>query len=363
MYDFKFDKIFQNTFIGIYIWEFKNNELIFVGSNPAADKITGIKTSELYNKTLKEAFPGVEGSDMFEKCKSLAINGGHWEKRFYNYEDEKIQGVYNLWGFRISSNLIVVEFLEVTDRYNSSLYLKSINEKLKKRNEELEQYAYITSHDLQEPLRAVSSYCQLLREKEYERSDKETRKYLNFIVDSSLRMKALIKDLLDYSRVGKKDKPFEKVNIQKILQEVISDSRLRIKETNAKIIIENEMPEVIAVRFRIRQLFHNLISNSLKFKGKEDPVIRIACCGGEENDDGWLFYIKDNGIGIDPKYYDRIFGVFKRLYSRDEYPGTGIGLALCQRIVETHGGKIWVESEPGKGSVFYFTISKASFIY
>ncbi len=131
----------------------------------------------------------------------------------------------------------------------------------------------------------------------------------------------------------------------------------------ADIIIENLMPEIFAIRFRIKQLLYNLISNSLKFRGKGKPIIRIGCCEDEANSSCWLFYVKDNGIGIDAKYYDRIFGVFKRLYSREEYSGTGIGLALCKRIVEAHGGEIWVESEVDKGTYMYFTISKSWAIF
>ncbi len=233
--------------------------------------------------------------------------------------------------------------------------LTLVADNLKKSNEDLEQFAYIASHDLQEPLRAVSSYCQLLKEKEYNDVDEESKKFLDYIIDSSFRMKTLIKELLDYSRVGRKDKPFEKIDLEKLLQEVLYDFEVSIKETNANIIVESELPEIFAIRFRIKQLLHNIISNSLKFRSDKSPIIRIGCCE-EECSPHWLFYIKDNGIGIDEKYYDRIFGVFKRLYSREDYPGTGIGLALCKRIVETHGGKIWVESK--EGTYIYFTISK-----
>ena len=134
---------------------------------------------------------------------------------------------------------------------------------------------------------------------------------------------------------------------------------MSIEELKVNIIIESQMPDIFAIRFRVKQLLYNLISNSLKFRGEEKPVIRIGCCEKEDNSHYWLFYVKDNGVGIDQKYYDRIFGVFKRLYSREEYPGTGIGLALCKRIVETYGGEIWVESEVGKGTYIYFTIAKS----
>jgi light-regulated signal transduction histidine kinase (bacteriophytochrome) len=169
-------------------------------------------------------------------------------------------------------------------------------------------------------------------------------------------MKTLIKELLDFSRVGRKDQPFEKLNLDELIQEVIIDFHLYIEETEAEIIIEENMPEIYGIRVRIKQLFHNVISNALKFRSSEKPKIFVSCCD-EKN--CWMFCISDNGRGIDPEYFERIFGLFKRLYSRDEYPGTGIGLALCKKIVETHGGKIWVDSKVDGGTSMYFTISKS----
>lgn len=230
-------------------------------------------------------------------------------------------------------------------------------EELKNANAGLEDFASIASHDLQEPLRVVSSYCQLLKSSYYDSFDEEGKKYLDYMVDSSLRMKILIKELLDYSRVGRRDKPFEKIKLEELLEEVLYDFEFRIKETDANIIIENNLPEIFAIRFRIKQLLHNIISNSLKFINKKKPIIRIGFY--EKYSNLWYFYIKDNGIGMEQKDYDLVFGVFKRLYSREEYPGTGIGLALCKKIVETHGGNIWIESEINKGSCIHFTISKA----
>jgi light-regulated signal transduction histidine kinase (bacteriophytochrome) len=170
-----------------------------------------------------------------------------------------------------------------------------------------------------------------------------------------MRMRTLIKELLDFSRVGRRDKPFENVSVEEVIQEALTDYQMVIKDNDAKIVIGDNLPTIFAIRFRIKQLISNIISNSLKFRSDKQPVINIDYC---IDHDHWLFCIKDNGIGIDPQYFDRIFGIFKRLYSRDEYPGTGIGLALCKRIVETHGGKIWVDSEENKGTCVYFTIPR-----
>ncbi len=237
--------------------------------------------------------------------------------------------------------------------------IKNIEIELRHSNEELEQFAYVASHDLQEPLRVVSSYCQLLKErcKECENMNEETKKWINYIIEATERMKTLIKELLDFSSIGKKDKPFEDIDLNKIIKNVEKDLKFLIKDTNTKIIIEESLPVINGIKFRIKQLFYNLINNSIKFKSDKDPLIEISFCEEEDNNE-WLFRVKDNGIGISSKYFDRIFGLFKRLYSREEYPGTGIGLALCKKIVETHNGKIWVESKVGKGASFYFTLKK-----
>lgn len=244
---------------------------------------------------------------------------------------------------------------DITKQKEIQMQLQQSALELRKSNEELEEFAYIASHDLQEPLRVIASYCQLLKENYYTCMDDDGKKYVDYTISSAVRMKTLIKELLDYSRVGRKDKPFEYVDIEEIIQESLMDYQMAIADSNAKIIVEDKMPVVFAIRFRMKQLMANIISNALKFKSDKSPVINIYCC-----DEGsfWLFCVKDNGIGIGHQYFDRVFGIFKRLYSRDEYPGTGIGLALCKRIVETHGGKIWVDSEENQGTSIYFTISK-----
>jgi PAS domain S-box-containing protein len=250
---------------------------------------------------------------------------------------------------------IIISSINTTEQKENQIQLQKSARELIRSNEELEEFAYIASHDLQEPLRVIASYCQLLKEKYYCGLDEEGQKYVNYTISSAIRMKTLIKELLDFSKVGRKDEPFEYVDIKEIIQEVLVDYQMVISESNAKIIIEDELPVLFSIRFRMKQLIANLVSNALKFRSEKCPVINIGCC---DEGDFWLFYVRDNGIGIESQYFDRIFGIFKRLYSRDEYPGTGIGLALCRRIVETHGGKIWVDSEKDQGTYMYFTISK-----
>ncbi len=227
-------------------------------------------------------------------------------------------------------------------------------EELKKKNRELERFAYVASHDLQEPLRMISSFTQLLEKRYKNRLDKDADDFITFIVDGAKRMQNLINDLLIYSRVGRGDKPLKPINTSIVLKDVLNNLRDTIEDTKAKITHE-KLPMVIANETEIVQLFQNLISNALKFHGEEPPRIHVSV---KEKKDEWIFSVQDNGIGIDSQYFDRIFIIFQRLHKKNEYGGTGIGLALCKKIVERLGGKIWVKSQVGKGSIFYFSIPK-----
>lgn len=330
--------------------------------NKSCEKMYGISSSSLIGKFLSDMLIVIDKDKEDLRKISQTIKdekiyyGSHFSKR--NNGEEFIVSIKIASLKDEEENKIgyVGTIQDVTLNMEFERTLKETTIELQEKNKELEQFAYITSHDLQEPLRIISNYSQLLHEKYQNTIDEETEKYFNYILDSANRMRILIKELLDFSRVGRKDAPFEKINIDKMLEDIEKDFILKIKETDAKIRIETSLPEIYGIRIRIKQLFHNLISNSLKYRGKDNPQIVIGCY---DDDPFYTFYVKDNGIGIEEKYFDRIFGIFKRLYSREQYPGTGIGLALCQRIVETHGGKIWVDSEPGSGSIFYFTISKS----
>jgi signal transduction histidine kinase len=224
---------------------------------------------------------------------------------------------------------------------------------LKRSNEELEQFAYVASHDLQEPLRMVASFTQLL-EKRYEKKlDKKGKEYISYAVDGSKRMQKLIDNLLQFSRIGRKVNDVEEVDLNKLVDEIKTDFQLRIKETNAKIIYD-QLPVLNVNRSQIKHLFQNLISNAIKFC-EQPPIINIST---QKIGNGWEFKVSDNGIGIAEKYLDKIFVIFQRLHTRKEYEGTGIGLALCKKIVENYGGNISVESELGKGTTFQFIIKK-----
>lgn len=223
---------------------------------------------------------------------------------------------------------------------------------LERKNKELEQFAYVASHDLQEPLRTTSSFIEIFKEKYMGKMDEETDDILNYISQSNDRMKVLIKDLLDYSRIGRKP-VIEDVNCNDVLEDVLADLSVNINETNTTIFRE-KLPEVKGYPTELKQLFQNLVSNSIKFrKPGIDPQIQISAV---RNNGHWEFAISDNGIGMEETDTERIFVIFQRLHTRTEYEGSGIGLSFCKKIVELHGGNIWVKSKLGEGSTFYFTI-------
>jgi len=234
------------------------------------------------------------------------------------------------------------------------LALEQKTRELTRSNEELQQFAYVASHDLQEPLRMISSYTQLLGRRYGDRLDGDAQEFMAFIVDGAARMKQLIEDLLAYSRVGTRGKEFQEVDSGASLARALANLRTA-QESSGAVITHDAMPRVIADGAQLAQVFQNLIGNAIKFRGEATPKIHV---GAQVTDSVWVFTVKDNGIGLDTQYADRIFMMFQRLHNKAEYPGTGIGLAIVKKIVERHGGRIWVESEPGKGATFGFTIAR-----
>ena len=229
-------------------------------------------------------------------------------------------------------------------------------EELSRSNTELEHFAYIASHDLQEPLRTVQSYLQLIRRRYAPKLDQDANEFIDFAVEGATRMRTLIEDLLTYARVSSKARPLEPVALGAALDDVVRALEVRIREKEATI-TSSALPEVMADQRQLAQLLQNLIANAVKFqKPGEKPVITVSA---ERRDGDWLVRVKDNGIGMAPEYKEKIFVIFQRLHGRDEYEGTGLGLAVCKKIVERHGGNIWVESEVGKGATFLFTLKAA----
>jgi PAS domain S-box-containing protein len=240
----------------------------------------------------------------------------------------------------------------VVERQRARDEIESKARDLARSNSELEQFAYVASHDLQEPLRMVSSYMQLLARRYKGKLDSDADEFIGFAVDGAVRMQALILDLLAFSRVGTRGSAFAPVDMQLVLDKTLANLRLAIAESGAQI-TQDPLPTLNADSMQIGQLLQNLIGNALKFRGERTPEIHI---GATRHGTEWHFTVRDNGIGIDPQYKERIFIIFQRLHRKEEYPGTGIGLAICKKIVERHGGRIWLDSVPGQGATFHFTL-------
>jgi light-regulated signal transduction histidine kinase (bacteriophytochrome) len=241
---------------------------------------------------------------------------------------------------------------EIKERTRAEEAVRNVARELARSNQDLEQFAYVASHDLQEPLRAVAGYVGLLQRRYPEKVDARGQHYIESAMDGALRMQRLIEDLLAFSRVQTKGKTFAPANLGAALDRALLNLQVAMQETHAEV-TSDPLPTLRVDASQISQLLQNLIGNGIKFHGEETPKIHI---GAEQRDGAWTFSVRDNGIGMEPQYYDRIFQIFQRLHTRKQYPGTGIGLAICKKIVERHGGKIWVESQPGHGSTFYFTL-------
>jgi len=243
---------------------------------------------------------------------------------------------------------------DITARRVAAEQLKAAHDELARSNAELEQFAYVASHDLQEPLRMVASYTQLLGKRYGDRLEGDAQEFMAYIVDGAGRMKQLIEDLLAYSRVGTRGRAFARVKLDGVVVRARTNLRAALEESGA-VLTQNPLPEVEGDEPQLVQLLQNLIGNAIKFRGKAEPRIHVSAADRK----GELeITVRDNGIGIEPQYFSRIFMVFQRLHDKGRYPGTGIGLAICKKVVDRHGGRIRVESEPGKGSSFIFTLPK-----
>ncbi len=276
-------------------------------------------------------------------CLVLTFLGG---AVFYRFESQRSRYLQEL--------LLTSERLaaEAQDHMRTARELARKTEEMERSNKDLQQFAYVASHDLQEPLRMVSSYVQLLQRRYQGRLDADADDFIGFAVEGATRMQHLIQDLLSYSRVNTHGHPPSPTDVGEVIRRVLTNLRLAIDESGARI-THGSLPVVEADATQLVQLFQNLIANAIKFRGEPPPHVRISA---EKEDAFWLFSVRDNGIGLDPEFADRIFTIFQRLHSRKDYPGTGIGLAICKRIVERHGGSIWVKSAHGEGSTFYFIL-------
>jgi PAS domain S-box-containing protein len=330
----------------------------FVRVNKSLCEILGYAEDELLGKTVKEvSHPDDRNVTDTERARirNGEIDSARFEKRYVRKDGTVVWCELAIALVRAPDGAPQYEiavFDDITERKQSEDALREAHEELKRSNAELEQFAYVASHDLQEPLRMVSSYTQLLMRRYGDRLDGDAREFTSYIVDGATRMKQLIEDLLAYSRVGTKGKEFKPVPVESALRRAIVNLRAAIEESGAAVTYDT-LPVVRGDDIQLAQLFQNLIGNALKFRSASVPRIHVSSV---EKQNEHEIVVADNGIGIEAQYFERIFMVFQRLHNKGEYPGTGIGLAICKKVVERHGGRIWVESTPGEGSAFHFTL-------
>ncbi|MBK4728898.1 response regulator [Oxynema sp. CENA135] len=288
-------------------------------------------------------------NEINDKVKAFTVGGADYISKPFHEREVLIRVENRLMLRRLQKQLSEqnTKLLEQNERLNQ------LNAELERSNQELEQFAYVVSHDLQSPLQSIIGFVDLLAYKYKNKLDEKANRYIYFIEDGAKRMQQLIQGLLAYSRVGRKGGEFEPVDCKAIVDAVTHNLSASIAASDAEIIC-HALPEAIADPLQLSQVFQNLIGNAIKFcRPEEPPKVEISA---ERKDDQWLFKVSDNGIGIEAEYFQRIFEIFQRLHTPEEYPGTGIGMAICKKIVERHGGQIWVESTVNVGTTFYFTL-------
>ncbi len=326
--------------------------------NRGAEEIYGYSAHEMIGKPISNLMSLSEWkkfSKLEEKVKKGKSIGPYEAKRLKNDDTEMYVSVtlspIKSYEDEVIGTATITR--DISKRKKIEEELKDTIDKLERSNYELQQFAYITSHDLQEPLRAIASFAQLLEKRYKNRLDSDADEYIDFVVDSAVRMKEMIQGLLYYSRVGTRGEKFQLISAEETLKDALSNLKLLIKENEAQVTYD-KLPMVTADKGQLIQLFQNLIENAIKFKKSNiAPKIHIS---SRKDKEMYIFSVSDNGIGMEPQYTDKIFEVFKRLHTIDEYKGAGIGLAISKRIIERHKGKIWVKSELNNGSTFYFSI-------
>ena len=353
----RFQLVARGTNDGLWDWNIETNDVYF---SPRFKDMLGYRDDEFRNH-FDEWETRLHPDD---RDRSLATIHDYLDGRSQNYElEHRIlhkDGAYR-WmlsrGFALrhangKAYRMAGSYLDLTQRNADAEKLAAKARELARSNSELEQFAYVASHDLREPLRMISSFGQHLAKRGKGKLDSVAEAYLAQVLDGAERMKVLIGDLLEFSRVGTQTKPFEPVDCNQVLALAQANLKVALDESGGTV-SASTLPTLRGDGVQLTQVFQNLIGNALKFKGARAPHVDVTALAGAEH---WTFSIKDTGIGIDPQHFKRIFAIFQRLHTREEYPGTGIGLAICKRIIERHGGTIWLESEPGAGTTFFFTL-------
>jgi PAS domain S-box-containing protein len=319
--------------------------------NPSACDLLEKSPEQLLGSNIWELYPEAVELPFYE----------HYTRAMQQEKPDEFEAYYPPFGkwFEVkvypSADGLGIYFNDRTDRHEAEEELRRIAQDLTRSNMELQQFAYVASHDLQEPLRMITGYLQLIERRYSEKLDDDASEFIGYAVDGAARMQQLIQDLLSFSRVGTRGHPHEPTELGQVLDEARQNLSTMIREHSATIEV-GELPTVIGDKTQLVQLFQNLLSNAIKYRGDNPPHVRVWAQPDEEDERRWRISVSDNGIGIDPQYAEKIFVIFQRLHTRERYGGTGIGLAICKKIVERHGGSIWVQSAVGEGSTFHLTL-------
>jgi PAS domain S-box-containing protein len=325
-------------------------DFIYIEVNDAFQRLTGLKKSDVVGKRVTEAIPTIkQANPEVIPAYGRVVQTG--EPAVFEVFFRPLQIWLSVRAYRPREGYFVAIFDNVTEHKNAEQALMNRTGQLEDANSELQQFAYVVSHDLREPLRMITSFAQSLEKRYKNRLDKSADEYIDFIVDGTARMQSLIDDILAYSRVGTRGAPFESVDMEKIFKDAVTNLKITIDESKTQITHE-PLPVVYGDPSQLTQVMQNLLSNAIKFHQQgQAPIVHVSAELGMNE---WMFSVQDNGIGIDNELFGKLFTLFQRLNPQDKYPGSGVGLAVSKRVMQRHGGRIWVKSQPGKGSTFYF---------
>ncbi len=371
----RFHNILEASPMGIHLYQMeKDGSLVFVGANPAADAILKVDHRQFIGKTIEEAFVSLKGTEVPERYRQVCLDGKPWAMEQISYQDQYIKGIFEVHAFRTAPGMMAAIFMDVTERKMAEAALRERQEAIEKltadleqrvadrtaalelKNRELETFSYSVSHDLKAPLRAIDGYSRILLENYEERFDEDGQKCLSSIRGGVDRMNRLIDDLLAYSRLERRVLVKDSVDLVEIVEPLIAERSNEFEIRKVQLINNSPSLLINTEAEGLTQALRNLLDNALKFtRDTPQPVIEI---GGQEKEKTLLLWVKDNGIGFEMQYHDRIFEIFQRLHRAEDFPGTGIGLAIVSKVMQRLGGRAWAESTPGTGSAFFLEIPK-----
>jgi signal transduction histidine kinase len=371
----RFNNILEASPMGIHLYQMeKNGRLVLVGANPAADAILGVDHHPFIGKTTEEAHGPLNGTDVIECFRQVCLDGNPWSAEQVFIKDQYVEGFFEIHAFRTAPGMMASIFMDVTERRNADAALRERQDAIEKltadleqrvadrtvelelKNRELETFSYSVSHDLKAPLRAIDGYSRILQENYEDRFDEDGRKCLNSIRSGVDRMNRLIDDLLAYSRLERRVLVKDSVDLAEIVEPLIAERSNEIETRKVRLVNNSPSLLINTEAEGLTQALRNLLDNALKFtRDIPQPMVEI---GGQEMEKTVLLWVKDNGIGFDMQYHDRIFEIFQRLHRVEDFPGTGIGLAIVSKVMQRLGGRAWAESAPETGAAFFLEIPK-----